>query len=194
MWAHKAILSTCLLLGTVQSVSAQSTTGTGLSETGMTRRVVVEPLPTLKDVDHVAASMTHSGYPVPRYVSLKFGKVNGRQGPSLQHPALWQYRRRGLPLVVVAEMDIWRKVRDANGDESWMRTQALSGVRNVMAVSDVPLRTKPKQEGRVAAIASKDAILRLKECDSNGWCDVRSSDGLKGWARQSDLWGAAPLK
>ena len=92
-----------------------------------TRRIVVEDTPSLKDIRRVAASRTHSGYPVPRYVSLKVDPVNGRQGPSVKHRVLWQYQQRGTPFVIVAEMDIWRKIRDQNGDESWVRTQALSG-------------------------------------------------------------------
>ena len=157
------------------------------------RRVVVEDVPSLKNIYRVSASKTHSGYPVPRFVSLKYGKVNGRQGPSTQHPILWQYRRKGLPLVVVAEMDIWRKVRDHNGDESWVRTQALSGVRTVMVKEDIKLFHKADAYSKVNAIASKDALLKLVECPDNGWCRVRSDDGLKGWVERRYLWGAEAL-
>ena len=157
------------------------------------RRVVVEDVPALKNIYRVSASNTHSGFPVPRFVSLKYGKVNGRQGPSTRHPILWQYRRKGLPLVVVAEMDIWRKVRDHNGDESWVRTQALSGVRTVMAKDDIKLFHKADAYSRVNAIASKDALLKLVECSDAHWCRVRSDDGHKGWVDRRLLWGAENL-
>jgi len=43
-----------------------------------TRKVVVEEVPPLDNFYRVAATKTPSGYPVPRYVSLKYGEVNGR--------------------------------------------------------------------------------------------------------------------
>jgi len=83
---------------------------------------IVEPIPmqaaSVKNIYRVSGAKTPSGFPVPRYVSLKVGKVNGRTGPSRQHAIAWQYRRKGLPLVVVAETEMWRKVRDVTGDET----------------------------------------------------------------------------
>lgn len=157
------------------------------------RRIVVEDIEQPRPIKYVSAARTHSGYPVPRYVSLKFNRVNGRQGPSLQHPALWQYQRQGMPLIVVAEMDIWRKVRDINGDESWIRTQALSGKRTGITVQDTELHKKPYVSASVSATAPKDALLNIEECNAENWCRVKSSSGHKGWIERKDLWGAAPL-
>jgi len=157
------------------------------------RRVIVEDIPSLENIYRVSASQTHSGLPVPRYVSLKFGRVNGRQGPSLKHPVLWQYRRKGLPLVVVAEMDVWRKVRDIHGDESWLRSTALSGTRTVMAREELVMRNKPSDQAGIIAIADANALMELGECNSNNWCKIQSSQGYKGWAKRDLLWGAGPL-
>jgi len=67
--------------------------------------------------------------------------------------------------MIVAETEMWRKVRDISGDEAWVRKREIA-------------RTDPK------------ALLNLKQC-RNGWCEVKSeSSGLKGWARQDMLWGA----
>ncbi len=153
------------------------------------RRVVVEKIPTLKNIYKVSAAKTHSGLPVPRFVSLKYGKVNGRQGPSLRHPVLWQYRRKGLPLIVVAEMDIWRKVRDIHGDESWVRSSSLSGNRRVITLRESPLMARPKLESRTIAIADEKALLELEECTESGWCKLKAANGLKGWAKEDTLWG-----
>lgn len=158
------------------------------------RRVVVEDIPALQPVKHVSANKTHSGLPVPRYVSLKFGRINGRNGPSVRHPALWQYRRKGLPLIVVAEMDIWRKVRDMHGDESWVRTQALSGQHNGVALLDVSLHSRPKETARIKAIAEKGALLHILQCNAENWCQVSSKAGYKGWVLRNQMWGAEPLR
>jgi SH3-like domain-containing protein len=53
---------------------------------------------------------TPSGYKIPRYVSISSGKVNGRTGPSEEHPVLWTYTARGLPVQIVAETEDWRRI------------------------------------------------------------------------------------
>lgn len=173
-------------------LSAGLSSGSALAQDSQ-RKVVVKDVPSLKGIRKVSGANTHSGFQVPRYVSLKFGRVNGRQGPSLRHPMLWQYQRRGLPLVVVAEMDIWRKVRDMHGDESWVRTQALSGARHVIALEALTLHAKPKANARTRATADRDSLLELIECNADNWCRVKSSEGYKGWTERQKLWGAEPL-
>jgi SH3-like domain-containing protein len=141
----------------------------------------------------VSAAKTPSGFPVPRYVSLKVGKVNGRTGPSRQHPIAWQYRRKGLPLVVVAETEMWRKVRDVTGDESWIHKPALSGIRRVLVLEEATLHSKAKDAARITAIVERNALLELEECNETDWCKVKSADGLKGWTQRYKLWGAQKL-
>lgn len=157
------------------------------------RRVVVEDIPPLHNIHKVSASQTHSGFPVPRYVSLKYGRVNGRKGPSTHYPIAWEYHRNGLPLVVVAEMDIWRKVRDMHGDESWVRTQALSGARRVIVMDNLNIYKKPKTDSSIVATATPDTLLRLEDCKDQIWCKVKSDNGFKGWVERSKIWGAEPL-
>lgn len=152
---------------------------------------VVEPVPaaSFENLYRVEADRTPSGFVVPRYVSLKFSKVNGRTGPSRDHPIAWQYQRRGLPLLIVAETEMWRKVKDISGDEAWVRKPALSGARTVLAMQSTPLRSRPDARAREVARTDPKALLRLQEC-REGWCEVKAENGLKGWARQDALWGA----
>ena len=153
---------------------------------------IVEPIPVAStdNLYRVSADRTPSGFSVPRFVSLKFNKVNGRTGPSRNHPIAWQYQRRGLPLLIVAETEMWRKVRDISGDEAWVRKPALSGSRTAMALRPTPIRSKADPRAREVARTEARALLRLQEC-REGWCEVRSENGLKGWARQDALWGAS---
>ena len=158
-----------------------------------TVRRVVEPVrvASTDNLYRVSADQTPSGFVVPRYVSLKFTRVNARTGPSRNHPVAWQYQRRGLPLLVVAETEMWRKVRDISGDEAWVRKPALSGNRYVLAMRQTSVRAKPKSDAREVARTDPQALLRLEACDADGWCEVKAENGLKGWAREADLWGAA---
>ena len=152
---------------------------------------VVEPVPaaTPSNLYRVSADQTPSGFIVPRFVSLKFTRVNGRTGPSRDHPIAWQYQRRGMPLLIVAETEMWRKVRDISGDEAWVHKPTLSGARTVIATQQTTLRAKPNARSREVARTDKMALLRLEEC-RDGWCEVKAENGLKGWARDETLWGA----
>lgn len=147
-----------------------------------------------KNMIRARAAKTPSGFRVPRYVSLKYGTSNGRTGPSRGHPVAWRYKRRGMPMVVVAETEVWRKVRDVNGDETWMNRRLLDGTRMVLARTEIILRTKPRSDSRQRVIAAKGALLELEKCDAQGWCLVRERDGHRsGYALQTLLWGAEPL-
>jgi len=152
---------------------------------------VVEPLPNLNtdNLYRVSADKTPSGFQVPRFVSLKFSKVNARTGPSRDHPIAWQYQRRGLPVLIVAETEMWRKIQDISGDSAWVRRPALSGERTVLALRSTSLRSRPNGEAREVARTTPQTLLKLEEC-RDGWCEVKSDTGLKGWTRQDTLWGA----
>lgn len=138
----------------------------------------------------VKGSQTPSGFDVPRFVSLKFGKVNARTGPSRDHSIAYQYQRRGLPVIVVAETEMWRKVRDIHGDEAWVRKPALSGNRFAVSLNSLMIRTKPDTQARAVARLEQGALVELGDCETHGYCRVETENGVKGWAHSTQLWGA----
>jgi SH3-like domain-containing protein len=140
-----------------------------------------------------SAHQTPSGFAVPRYVSLKYGNVNGRTGPGQDHSVKWSYKRRSLPVIVIAETEMWRKIRDFDGDESWMHKRTLKGQRMVITLKDVTLRAKPRKTAKGRAVAAKDSLLMLEECDDTGWCKVKAETGHWGYAPKKTLWGAPAL-
>jgi len=156
------------------------------------KEAVPDTLPQLSHLHRVAAAKTPSGFVVPRYVSLKFGKINGRSGPSQNHPIVWQYRRKGLPVIVIAETENWRKVKDINGDESWVYRAGLSGERHVVSLRETAIFKKASGNAPAIAIAEKGTLLRLEKCE-NLWCRVFASGGYRGWVSQYDIWGASAL-
>ena len=54
-----------------------------------------------------------SGLPLPRFVAISEKQANMRRGPGEDYPLLYQYRRQGLPLEVVAEYGQWRQAFQA---------------------------------------------------------------------------------
>jgi SH3-like domain-containing protein len=140
---------------------------------------------------HVAAAerTTPSGFPVPRYVSLKFDKVNARAGPGDDHRLLWVYRVRSLPVQVVAETAEWRRVCDPDGQLAWVHKRTTDGRRTAMntRAEPAPLRVRPRPEARVTAYLGPRALATLLRCDK-GWCRVRA-EGASGWVQAGELWG-----
>jgi SH3-like domain-containing protein len=138
------------------------------------------------------ARQTPSGLPVPRYVSLKFDKVNARGGPGDDYDLKWVYRVKGLPVQVVAETEEWRRVCDAQGALSWVHRRTTDARRTVMRNSAEPLtlRTQPSETAAAAAVLVGHAIADLQTCQG-GWCRV-SVGHVKGWAPQDGLWGLNP--
>ena len=140
---------------------------------------------------HAADRPTPSGMPVPRFVSLKFDKVNARAGPGDDHRLLWVYRVRGLPLQVIAETSEWRRVCDPQGQTAWVHKRTTDGRRTVMNTSAlaVELARKPKPGARPAAYLNSQATAALDRC-GKGWCKVHL-DGASGWVREGALWGTS---
>lgn len=130
---------------------------------------------------------TPSGFPVPRFVSLKAGVANGRAGPEQAHPIVWRYVRAGLPMEVIAETADWRRVRDPDGEVTWMHRTLLSARRSVIALEETPLLVRPAGDAPVEAVADAGAVLWLERC-RDGWCRVEAQ-GHRGWADVSTLWG-----
>lgn len=130
-----------------------------------------------------------TGLPVPRFVSLKFAAVNGREGPSFEHPVVWRYMRRGLPMEIIEEDLDWRKVRDPDGDVVWMHRRVLDNRRTGL-VTGAPAQVlrRPDPDAPVAAIAEPGVLFEIKDC-RDGWLRV---DGARatGWMRDGALWGA----
>jgi SH3-like domain-containing protein len=138
-----------------------------------------------------AARETPSGLPVPRYVVLKFAKVNARAGPGDDHRLIWVYQAKGLPVQVIAETVEWRRICDPQGNLAWVHRRTTDGRRAVinMSAAPVPLLGKPKANAEPRAYLAMRAIADLDKCES-GWCRVKVA-GVSGWAPDRALWGAA---
>ena len=129
-----------------------------------------------------------SGFPVPRFVSLKFSEANLRTGPGREYPVLWQYRQVGLPLLVDAEFGVWRKVRDADGTTGWMHQAGVSLRRMAFVHKGLTkIYQKDNSKSNVVAVAEKNSLLELVSCPKN-WCRV-TTDTVKGWVQRTAIWG-----
>jgi len=132
-----------------------------------------------------------SHLPIPRFASLRNEEVNMRTGPGFRYPIEWVYARRGLPVEITAEYDIWRRVRDPQGTEGWISKTELTGKRSaVVTAKKADLRNGHNDQAAVLAHLEAGAIGQLVSCEKE-WCKARFDD-IKGYLRKSAFWGAYP--
>lgn len=129
-----------------------------------------------------------SGKAVPRFGTLRYSAVNGRQGPSLQHQILWRYEQAGLPVLVIRETHNWVRVRDALGDEVWMQTRMLEDTRNLLVKKDTLLRRGPSTDSNATAHLKDGLIVGYRGCEA-GWCAVQVGRQT-GFVEQDRVWGS----
>jgi SH3-like domain-containing protein len=154
-----------------------------------------EPGEVTASVDQAPAQLGPSGFPIPRFLTLKANKVNVRKGPSSSHEVAWVFQRKGMPVEVTAEFENWRKIRDSQGEEGWILQQMLSGRRFAMApdwdkVKSVDLHDRESARSGTVAKLSPGAIAQIESC-SGEWCYV-TTDDYEGYALQTELWGVYP--
>ncbi len=145
----------------------------------------------------LAAVVGPSGLPLPRFVSLKSGRVNLRIGPGRDYPVQWLYLKPGLPVEIVQEYDNWRRIRDSEGTEGWVLQTLLTGKRTALTA---PWTTKDsgmiglydhKNEAAAKVADMEPGVMgKIDDCDGV-WCTFESA-GYDGYVKQTDIWGAYP--
>jgi SH3-like domain-containing protein len=160
--------------------------------------VLAIPLGMSASLKAEAAQIGPSGLPLPRFVSLKPGRVNLRVGPGRDYAVTWLFLKSGLPVEIVQEYDNWRRIRDSEGTEGWVYQSLLSGKRTAMTApwqrdKDGVMLNVYRSADDTASIVAKvqpGVLGNLKACNGT-YCRVVFS-GASGWMRQSDIWGAYP--
>lgn len=139
-----------------------------------------------------------SGLPLPRFVSLKSGRVNLRIGPGKDYAVSWRFVKSGLPVEIIQEYDNWRRIRDADGTDGWVNQSLLSGKRTAIAApwnkggenALVSMYREPADSSAKAASLEPGVLTHVTSCDGN-WCKVEAGSA-EGYVRQSEIWGAYP--
>jgi len=161
-----------------------------------------------------------TGLPLPRYATLRSDEVNMRAGPGTRFPIEWTYQRRDLPVEIVREFELWRRIRDVEGIEGWVHqsTLATSTARRTFivrlpaavpapgrggatqsaapAASSIPqeavLRRRPEDSAGAVARLRPGVIGRLRACEANAtWCEAQVGEH-RGYIRRAEIWGIGP--
>ena len=133
-------------------------------------------------------AIADTGFPLPRFASLRANKVHLRTGPGVRYPVDWIFVQRNMPVEIVAEFENWRKVRDWQGTEGWVHRSMLSGKRNAVIKGGIqPLRRKPTSSSTLTARVMEKVVARVLECEGE-WCRVKIGK-KRGWMRRTHIWG-----
>jgi SH3-like domain-containing protein len=125
---------------------------------------------------------------LPYWASISVDEARMRKGPSPDVPVIWEYRRKDLPVKVVARFETWRKIEDPDGTQGWMAARLLSRTRTAIVTDEIrPLREAASLSASVSYRAEPGVVGRITDC-KDGWClfDVK---GRKGWIQTDHIWG-----
>ena len=133
-----------------------------------------------------------SGLPLPRFVSLKSDETNIRTGPGTRYPIEWVLKRAHMPVEVVDEFDMWRKIKSVDGTTGWVHHTMIAGKRFAMLTGKEPqiLRIDATEDSKPLFKAAPQVIGALTECTEH-WCRLQIS-GRKAWISKDYLWGVYP--
>ncbi len=129
--------------------------------------------------------------PVPYWASVTAGDALMRTGPGRNYPAVWRYRRKGLPVKVLQVHESWRKVSDRDGTVGWVSAALLSAERTAIVVGEIrPMLASPEEGSRILWRAAPGVIGKVRHC-ANGWCKF-DVDGKSGFIASNGIWGIEP--
>ncbi len=134
-----------------------------------------------------------TGLPLPRFAALRSDDVNLRAGPGTRYPISWVYKRRGLPVEIEREFDVWRLIRDADGTEGWVHEATLTGRRSLLVIGgERVLREAPADNAAIVARAGPGVVGRISHCAADApWCEVEIK-GYHGFLPRAAFWGSFP--
>lgn len=140
-----------------------------------------ETAPPPPPVDNSKGSVT--GLPLPRFAAFRADEVNLRTGPGQRYPIDWVYHRRGLPVKIEREFDVWRLVEDADGQKGWVQQATLVGTRTFV-IPGLPPQGDARQAGQPDAgttdvIGRADTRLVGHVADATQAADIRGAVMLR---------------
>ena len=122
------------------------------------------------------------------FLTLRYDKVNLRQGPSREYPIKIFYKKKFLPVIIQDSSGNFRKIRDHENNSGWIHISQLSKKKAALVIDDnLIMFNKPTIYSKPIAVFRKGRLARILKCEGK-WCKVKSSQ-YKGWLKKDSLWG-----
>tara|TARA_Y100000992_G_scaffold268863_1_gene208245 strand:- start:1264 stop:1710 length:447 start_codon:yes stop_codon:yes gene_type:complete len=122
------------------------------------------------------------------FLTLRYDKVNLRQGPSHEYPVKIFYKKKFLPVLVQDKSDNFRKIRDHENNTGWIHISQLSKKKAAIVIDDDLIMFKnPTIYSKPVVILKKGKLSKIIKCKVE-WCKAEV-DNYKGWVKKVSLWG-----
>ena len=122
------------------------------------------------------------------FLSLKYNKVNVRQGPSSKYPVKFIYKKKYLPIKIIDSKDNFKKIIDIKNNDGWIHVSQLTKKKSAINISNLSIVfKKPNIYSQPMAKLEKGKIVIVKKCKED-WCKI-ITNGYKGWIFKNALWG-----
>ena len=122
------------------------------------------------------------------FLTLRYDKVNLRQGPSREYPVKIFYKKKFLPVLIQDQSDNFRKIKDHENNTGWIHISQLSKKKAAIVSSDrLIMFSGPTIYSTPIVILQKGRLAQIIKC-KNYWCKVKA-DKYKGWLKKENLWG-----
>lgn len=135
-----------------------------------------------------------SGLALPRFASLRSNYINARSGPGARYPIEWVYMQKNAPVEIRAEFELWRKIKDWQGSESWVHKSMLAGKRFVKVITpgENNIYNKADYKSRIIAKVEDEVVGEVIKCPAdNAFCRVQFAS-VEGWIPKNNLFGVYP--
>ena len=140
-------------------------------------------------LNNYAKTGSVTGFDLPRFVSLKSNDVNLRVGPSVNYPIKLKYIQKNLPIEIIDEFDVWRKIQDHENNIGWIHKSLIKGDRFILTVNNNEnvknIHNRPN--GKLIGIIKSNNILNLEICLID-WCYISYKE-TSGWISKDYIWG-----
>jgi len=122
------------------------------------------------------------------FLTLRYDKVNLRQGPSREYPVKIFYKKKFLPVLIQDQSDNFRKIRDHENNVGWIHISQLSKKKAAIVIEDeLIVFNNPTIYSKPRVVLNKGRLCLIAKCE-NEWCKVKV-DKYKGWVKKDSLWG-----
>ena len=122
------------------------------------------------------------------FLTLRYNKVNLRQGPSREYPVKIFYKKKFLPVLIQDQSDNFRKIRDHENNTGWIHISQLSKKKAALNINEGSLMFKsPTIYSKPVALLEKGRLVIVVKCNDQ-WCKTKSGKN-KGWLKKKNLWG-----
>ena len=122
------------------------------------------------------------------FLTLRYNKVNLRQGPSREYPIKIFYKKKFLPVLIQDQSDNFRKIRDHENNSGWIHVSQLSKKKAAIVIEDkLIVFNNPTIYSRPKVILNKGRLCLITKCKTQ-WCKIKV-DKYRGWVKKESLWG-----